>query len=555
MANLFVNLPLPAMNGPGAAVDTSGMGIPKTIVIAGDFQGATITVEASTDGGATFAAVPSGTFADGDHELVTNVVADHMRVNVRNRKASLPFSANIDVGATDNGAQFAVLTLPALNGPGPSINVSALGYEWSFIAGGSFPGSTITVEVSEDGTSFAPLLQFAGQGGLRNAIVTGDFVRANVKGRKASVPFTGSLSGGAANAASATGGLVDVQNEGVSIGAGPFTILDFAGDGVAATDAGGGTALITISNGAILTPAAIGGVVNNYAPATLANATLLRQDLTAASTITGVTTGIDGRRLTIININATQANQLTIGHENLGSAAANRFTLPSALDWIIPIGGSATFVYDGTSARWRMIAWTGNVMPAGTLANPGFVVGATPTRGWRDAGATFRSVNAGVDVLSVGSGFGITGNVAQSGGSVAFNTGTAGFTNTGPFSTSGSILSTGDITPAALTGVTQNDYNPAPGVDGTTTIRQDLTAATSITGMDGTLSDGRIIIYQNIATVLGRDITFEHENAGSIAGNRFNLPNQAAVVVPVGGAVAFRYDVTSGRWRLFAFVN
>ena len=55
----------------------------------------------------------------------------------------------------------------------------------------------------------------------RTAIVTGDFVRANVSGRKSTVPFTGTLScGSTAAGGGGAGGLTDVEDEGVSIGGG-----------------------------------------------------------------------------------------------------------------------------------------------------------------------------------------------------------------------------------------------------------------------------------------------------------------------------------------------
>lgn len=200
MANIFVNLPLPVLNGPGAAVNVSAMGIPKTVVVDGTFEGATITIEASVDGGVVFA--PVETFQSGEMKKVSLFAAQFARVNVSGRKASVPFTANIDMGANDAGALFAAIPMPALNGPGVAVNVSAFGSFSTFIAGGSFVGARILVEVSEDGVGWAPLVQFSGQGGQNSKVVTADFVRANVSGRKASVPFTGTLAVGAVNDAS-----------------------------------------------------------------------------------------------------------------------------------------------------------------------------------------------------------------------------------------------------------------------------------------------------------------------------------------------------------------
>jgi len=243
MANLFFNLPLPVLNGPGAAVNVSAQGTPKSFVVAGDFPGATITIEASVDGGIVFA--PVVIFQNGEMQKVVDVVAEFLRVNVSGRKASVPFAANIDVGANDNGAQFFTLPLPALNGPGAAVNTSALGSFNTFIAGGVFEGARILVEVSEDGIDWAPLVQFSGQGGLRSKVVTSDFLRTNVSGRKATVPFTGSLAVGAANDAGVSTVII-VEDEGVPLPGAPHNTLNFIGAGVLATDAGGGVADITI---------------------------------------------------------------------------------------------------------------------------------------------------------------------------------------------------------------------------------------------------------------------------------------------------------------------
>ncbi len=305
-----------------------------------------------------------------------------------------------------------------------------------------------------------------------------------------------------------------------------------------------------LSAGSTISPASI-STNNDYNPASLANATIVRQDLPAVATITGLAGGAADRRVTFININATQANLLTFAHEAAGSAAANRFIMPSALDWIIPIGGSITFVYDGTSSRWRPTNFVGNVFPVGAASNPGLVVGVTPTRGWRDAGTTVRGINGASDITAMGSSFAVTAAFSQSGGQVTTSPGASGFINTGEFSTSASIFSTGDIS-TTLNGGTVNDW--APGIGSTTTVRTDLTAATIVTGAAGG-SDGKFLLVQNISTVLVNTITINHEDAGSVAANRFNLPSQLAAVIPVGGAAAFRYDSTSSRWRLFGFAN
>lgn len=207
MANVFVNLPMPAFNGAGAAVDVSTMGGLKTIVVAGTFDEATIAVEISEEAaGPTQAWAPIAMFQSGDTRRLVRCAARYMRVNVSGRKTSLPFSANADVGANDAGALFATIAMPALNGPGAAVDVSALGGFSTFVVGGTFPGATIGIEGSEDGTDYAPICAFAGQGGQQSALVTANWVRANVAGRKVSLPFTATAAVGAINDASGGGG-------------------------------------------------------------------------------------------------------------------------------------------------------------------------------------------------------------------------------------------------------------------------------------------------------------------------------------------------------------
>lgn len=196
MANVFANLPLPVLNGPGGSVNTSTMGKTKTIVVAGSFPGALLTIECSVDGGVVFAPVCS---FQGDEKKVVEVAAEFMRVTVSGRKTSVPFTANIDVSSNDDGMLSLPIPLPPGNGIGPAVAAAALGTFNTFIAGGAFVGARILVEISEDGIDYAPCALFAGQGGLVSKAVTAAFYRASVSGRRSGVPFTGSLAVGAVN--------------------------------------------------------------------------------------------------------------------------------------------------------------------------------------------------------------------------------------------------------------------------------------------------------------------------------------------------------------------
>ncbi len=248
MSNLFLNLPLPVANGPGAAVDVSAMGGPRTITALGTFPGTTITIEVSNDGGLTFA--PLTLFQNIGGERVVPIAAQWMRTNVGGRKPAVPFAANVDVGAPATGGLFAVLPMPAGDGPGLGANIAAFGTFATVIATGGFAGVNILVEISEDGVDWAPLMQFAGYGGVQSRLITATFARVNVSGRRAGVPFTavvalGAISLGGSVAPSGIG----VEDENVPIPGAPFTVLDFVGQGVLAADLGGGRAQIAIPGG------------------------------------------------------------------------------------------------------------------------------------------------------------------------------------------------------------------------------------------------------------------------------------------------------------------
>lgn len=234
MANIFLNLPIPVGNGPGAAVLTSAMGKTKSVIVGGAFPGAVVSIEVSNDGGASF--FPIAAFKGEGDETVIKVAAEFMRVNVAGRKNTLPFSANVDVGANDDGALFVLLPLPVLNGPGAPIAAAALGTFKTLVATGSWKGASVTVEFSDDGISWASLGQsFQSVGGLQSLDAPASFLRTNVQGRKSTVPFSAVVSVGAANdsGGSSFAGL-NVQEEGVLVGTRPT--MNFIGGSVTATD-------------------------------------------------------------------------------------------------------------------------------------------------------------------------------------------------------------------------------------------------------------------------------------------------------------------------------
>jgi hypothetical protein len=107
--------------------------------------------------------------------------------------------------------------------------------------------------------------------------------------------------------------------------------------------------------GNVVSPTQITATTNDYAPANLAQANILRLTTDNARALTGITGGAPGRVLALMNVGS---NELDLSKESGLSAAANRFALSS--DLAIPAGGSVLLVYDGTASRWRALGGAGS---------------------------------------------------------------------------------------------------------------------------------------------------------------------------------------------------
>lgn len=193
MANIFLTLPMPVGDGPGPIVDVSAMGKEKSIVVGGVFTGASVSVEVSEDDN-NFSVVQTFTAAG---KATIAVAAKAMRVRVLGRSAE-PFSATLNVGANDDGGLFVDLPIPAGDGAGTPVDVSALGSFTTFVVAGDFQGASVAIEVSEDGVDYAVCENFAGAGGVQSKVVIANWMRTFVRGRAGNTyPFTPVVSVGA----------------------------------------------------------------------------------------------------------------------------------------------------------------------------------------------------------------------------------------------------------------------------------------------------------------------------------------------------------------------
>ena len=223
MANLFVNIPVPAANGAGAPVDVSAMGKTKSFVCGGGFD-AVVNVEFATDlAGLVWA--PLATFHQSGN-LTIDVAARWLRAVTSEYKSGAP---NLDVGSNDAGTLFALLTAD-----GASVDISALPLFKTVVA-----ASKAIIEVSEDGISWAQIFSLP-NGGDESQEVVGQFAR--VVGSVDDVTMAGANESGGGAA-----GSILVEDEGAPLGA--FTTMNFVGAGVTAADAGGGQVDVTIPGG------------------------------------------------------------------------------------------------------------------------------------------------------------------------------------------------------------------------------------------------------------------------------------------------------------------
>ena len=188
MANLFFNLPIPAGDGAGAAVNVATLGALKTFVVgntpgpSGEAMRCTLNIEMSNEAAAPAVDnewAPVWTFQDiGD--IVIPIACKWLRIR-RSDSKSPSGTPSCDVGSDDSGAILASLTATAGNGSGASVNTSALPVYKTVQVGGAFRGN-VNIEISNDNVHFSPEFSFTGNGGQQSASFTADFMRVSRDG-------------------------------------------------------------------------------------------------------------------------------------------------------------------------------------------------------------------------------------------------------------------------------------------------------------------------------------------------------------------------------------
>jgi hypothetical protein len=110
--------------------------------------------------------------------------------------------------------------------------------------------------------------------------------------------------------------------------------------------------------GAVISPAALAANTDDWNPAGLATAAVIRADLSAAWNLTGIVApAATGQRTAILLANVS-AFALTLKHD-VTSTAANRFSLPSSADVALAANTAVLLWYDPTTLRWRLAGGSG----------------------------------------------------------------------------------------------------------------------------------------------------------------------------------------------------
>ena len=156
MANLFLPIPVPSANGPGAAVNISAFGWIKSFSIEGTLVG-NVTLEMSNDA-VTWA--PIATLSvPGD--ICTSFAAVWVRANVG---GFVQGAAVLAVGGDDSGTLTTPVPVLPGNGTGAPVNIAAFGQKKTVLYSGGpmYTDLTVIVEISEDGVAFSELITFSG---------------------------------------------------------------------------------------------------------------------------------------------------------------------------------------------------------------------------------------------------------------------------------------------------------------------------------------------------------------------------------------------------------
>lgn len=219
MANLYVNLPVPAADGVGAWVATDQLGPEKTISVGGGAFSGLLYIEGTNDAQASTASVENKVRTSSDLYMTSQVLPINSPTQepikiagvyqfMRVRRAVTGLGAGAPIvnigGELDTTNIFAAMNVPPSGSVGTPTDLTLGGAVNTFSVSGPTQ-QRVTIEVSEDGVVFTPALVFDSGSGttqsyfgtLKAARVRRDQVLDPVAVTRVSVGSGGAAGGGA----------------------------------------------------------------------------------------------------------------------------------------------------------------------------------------------------------------------------------------------------------------------------------------------------------------------------------------------------------------------
>jgi hypothetical protein len=250
---------------------------------------------------------------------------------------------------------------------------------------------------------------------------------------------------------------------------------------------------------------------------------------------------------------------------NQGAGTVTNFIGTSLAGPVLNSFGSTTAgstnTYYGTSSFAN--ALTANNFASSGAAITGGSLNSTPVGATTPSTGAFTSLTATTSI-AIGSNFTVasTGDVtklkgvayswpaaqASAVGQVLTNDAAGNLTWNTAGSNSAQVVSTNSTyTGGGSLGTNQNDLaiNASSAY-----FKINTTANVNVTGVNATGSaDGRVVYFSNVGAG-AFTVTFNNQNAGSAAADRFILPGGFDVTIAPGSSAIFIYDATAQRWRL-----